>query len=203
MPERRDPELTELYERAYGPDADIDADPAALERLRARQRELAEPAGAEGDEPRTPEPARGPRRTGVRVAVWTTALVGTAVASSAITAAVLSYDASVLATLPPDRDAAVPAAAAQNFDDPVRHADFLGIETVSGTRDRGASSDACISTSTGEGGWSWMCQPASLGAVQTVEVTPASPPEALERFGVGTTLEFMYRDGQVEVRAYS
>ena len=206
-------ELKALRLRAYGPDADIDADPEALRRLRdleARAIDAPAPetplpcdAGPPGEgqvEPVAEAAARASWWERHLVLLWGGSLLTAALLGAAVASMPLSPGREEVATLGQDDDGPWPQQMwGARPPDGVTFEEYLGLTAIVSARDFGnGTNSTCLwvydSGSVNFGLSAGSCTAGSAPASTTIAVTSQAPPAVLEEFPEGTTLEFV-RDG--------
>jgi hypothetical protein len=219
-------ELADLRRRAYGPDADIQADPHALARLAELEREFSPvtradpdaPAGADGspsaadEDAATPPPAtdhgRGARRGGVARVIAFVASIVAALALGALAVDQLTQPRPV-ARLPalaePPRGTSLPALSRellQLFDgrEPVfvSHGEYGALDLWSTEDARG---QRCLAVSVGGDVPGFDCTVPTIDTIVNIRSQNSWMPENPEGGPIpnGSALRFVLRDDVVEV----
>lgn len=235
-------ELERLRARAYGPDADITADPSAIGRLREledlERTERSEPAPSSAGRGPVPVPPPGPevppeppegdeaepapreRQPLIRSkrAVWAWAVslaLVTALASAATTVGVslvpvtTSVGAAQVATLAEDPAARIPSVFGERSDDNRAFADYFGVTAFVGSAQIDASENrsTCLylldtdeigddSRSGFRGNFVYGgCGAGIFPATVQFVVSEGMPAAFVERFPLGTSVQFVY-DGE-------
>ena len=207
-------ELKALRLRAYGPDADIDADPRALSRL--RELEARAVATAEPDGSRVTEAARTateqdepPSAVSVvpvpwwerhRAFLWGASLLVAVLVGAAVASVQLPTGREQVAVLGEDADGLWPEQMwGLRPPDGVTFEEYLGLTAIASARDFGnGTNSTCLwvydSASVNFGLSAGSCATGSGPSSTTIVVTPQAPPALLDEFPEGTTLQFV-RDG--------
>ncbi|WP_448719207.1 hypothetical protein [Microbacterium natoriense] len=218
-----DEELTRLRARAYGREADIQADPDALRRLEELENATGE-ASSPG-EPQTPsteeEPAANAQHDAEPVpsrgypsrfrlsrrtlgGVWISSVVLAGIGGGVLGAAVAEHDPSVIAVLSEAKEQGVPTdPALADFPDPIRFQDYLGLHVIVYTMTPSDDSVAqdCIAVGDSAGGARGGCLPEALDAIAVIEVNASSPQVLRESHPVGSIIQFTHVGDHIEVRA--
>ncbi|MDQ0646338.1 hypothetical protein QFZ53_000534 [Microbacterium natoriense] len=217
-------ELARLRARAYGRDADIQADPHALQRLNELENAPVEahPGGGEPpaltDETPTVEqehtdaepvsPLKARRRSPLSrralAGVWISSVLLAGFAGAGIGAAVGSHDPSVIAVLSeapglgPPTDFEGP-----DFPDAIRFQDYLGLEIIAYTMPEadGTTAQNCIAVADSSVGGRGGCLPPGLDTIAVIEVTASSPRPLRDRHPAGSIIQFTRTGDRIEVRA--
>lgn len=218
-----DEELTRLRARAYGREADIQADPDALRRLDELENATGEAsspgelqAPSTEEEPAAiaqhdaePAPSRGSRsrfRLSRRTlaGVWISSVVLAGIGGGVLGAAVAERDPSVITVLSEAQELGVPTdMVSADFADPIRFQDYLGLHVIAYTMTPSDddAAQACMAVGDSTGGARGGCLPEALDAIAVIEVSAGSPQPLRERHPVGSVIQFTHVGDHIEVRA--
>lgn len=225
-PSARAAELAALRRRAYGPDADIQADPHALARLAELEREFspvarsdpeppaeepASPAGVDeraGSGPPAADRSRGARTGGVVRLIAVVASVVAALALSALAIDQLTQPRPVArlgALAEPPQGTALPALSREMLRlfgdrDPVfvSHGEYGALDLWSTTDARG---QRCLAVSVGGDVPGFECTVPTIDTIVNIRSQNSWMPDNPEGGPIpnGSALRFVLRDGVVEV----
>lgn len=216
-------ELARLRARAYGRDADIQADPGALHRLHELENAPILPPLDEQPTPLTdaerptatpPKDADpvAPTRSTPRLRLSRRALLGAWISSvliagaagGGIGAAVSSHDPSVIAELSEAPELGPPTDfGGPEFPDAIRFQDYLGLEIIAYTMPAtdGTTAQSCVAVSDGSTGGRGGCLPSGLDTIAVIEVTASSPRPLRDRHPAGSMIQLTHVGDKIEVRA--
>ncbi|WP_109210642.1 MULTISPECIES: hypothetical protein [Microbacterium] len=218
-----DAELTALRERAYGVDADIDADPVAVARLAELETRRAAAVRSEGQR-RPSAAAQAPRGTGgdaepVRPGWWRRSRAGSFVAGAAVATLIAAAGAGWLAWAAPRPDATLRPTGAAPSEQVLRLADYARRQMVGKASLRGFESILGLEVWSARSGLGNECllvfepvtddllgvgcvPPPAQPVVEIVDVPVAWRQQWTEHFPSGTVVRFVLDEDAVEVWIY-